>query len=439
MDIHTINSTSVLSRCMRFIGVPLFAGLAVALMMPAVAFSQTTVNLGTASSFAVLAAAGITNTGNTALTGDIGSYPTNTITGFPPGTFTGTNHGGDATTQGAMVDLKTAYNDAAGRTGATTVATELGGTTLTAGVYNSAAGTFGITGTLTLSGTASAVFIFQMSTTFTTAASSSVILSGGVVWTNVFWQVGSSATLGASSVLEGTILANTSISSGDGAQVHGRLLAGAVTSSGAVTLINNTALPVELTSFTVALNKSAVELNWNTATEVNNYGFEIERLAISDKLLANSQKLNANSWSKIGFVQGHGNSNSPKEYSFEDKNPQVGKLQYRLKQIDFDGAFEYSNVAEVEVEAPKQFTVYQNYPNPFNPTTNISYEIPVKSNVVIKVYDVLGSEVVALLNEEKLPGRYQVEFKASHLPSGIYFYSINAGEYKSIKKMIVLK
>jgi hypothetical protein len=278
-----------------------------------------------------------------------------------------------------------------------------------------------------------------MTTTLTTAASSSVILSGGVVWTNVFCQVGSSATLGASSVLEGTILAHTSISSGDGAQVHGRLLAGAVSPSGAVTLINNTALPVELTSFTAAVNNNVVELNWNTATEVNNYGFEIERLVISDKLLANSQKLNANSWSKIGFVQGHGNSNSPKEYSFVDKYFNGGKILYRLKQIDFDGAFEYSDVVEVEVEALKKFAVYQNYPNPFNPTTYISYDIPVKSNVVIKVYNVLGSEVAALVNEEKLPGRYLVEFNAPHLPSGIYFYSINAGEYKSIKKMILLK
>jgi hypothetical protein len=214
----------VLKRRLRFIGVPLFAELMVALMLPAVAFSQTTVNLGTASTFAVLAAAGITNTGSTVLTGDIGSFPTATITGLTPvggggpGTFSGANYGNSATTQTAMTDLNTAYNDAAGRTGATTVATELGGTILTAGIYNSAAGTFGITGTLTLSGAASSVFIFQMASTLITAASSSVILSGDVVWTNVFWQVGSSATLGASSVLEGTILANTSISAGNGAQ-----------------------------------------------------------------------------------------------------------------------------------------------------------------------------------------------------------------------------
>jgi len=114
-------------------------------------------------------------------------------------------------------------------------------------------------------------------------------------------------------------------------------------------------------------------------------------------------------------------------------------LQYRLKQIDFDGKFEYSDVVEVNYDAPVKFVLDQNYPNPFNPTTKISYEIQVKANVVIKVYDVLGSEVVALLSEDKLPGRYQVEFNAPNLTSGIYFYSINAGEYKTIKKMILLK
>ena len=352
MDIQTITSTSVLSRCIRFIGVPIFAALAVALMIPTTAFSQATVNLGTASSFAVLAAAGITNTGITTLTGNVGLSPTTgaAITGLTAAQVTGTIYCVDAAGPAgsvsdpgllstAMTDLNTAYLDAAGRSGATTIPTELGGTTLTSGVYKSADGTFQITGELTLNAqnNANSVFIFQMASTFITAVGSEVDLIkirgsivkllNGAVWTQIFWQVGSSATLGAYSLLEGTILANTTITAGTGADINGRLLAGAVAPSGAVTLNANTALPVELTSFTAALKKSVVELNWNTATEVNNYGFEIERLAISDQLLANSQKPNANSWSKIGFVQGHGNSNSLKKYSFEDMNPTTGKLQ----------------------------------------------------------------------------------------------------------------
>jgi type VI secretion system secreted protein VgrG len=197
-----------------------------------------TVGLGTADSFAVLAGSGITNTGSTVINGDIGTFPTTTTTGFPPGLVNGTDHGGDAVTQGAKTDLTTAYNDAAGRTPVTTVPTELGGTTLTHGVYSAASGTFGITGALTLDaqGDSSAVFIFQMASTLTTANASSVVLIGGAQSCNVFWQVGSSATLGGSTSFRGNILALTSITLVTGATVDGRVLA----RNGAVTLDTNT-------------------------------------------------------------------------------------------------------------------------------------------------------------------------------------------------------
>jgi hypothetical protein len=197
--------------------------------------------------FAVLAGAGITNTGATTITGitgDVGSYPTLTQTGFSgANTVTivgGTNHFGDGTTQGAKTDLVTAYNVAAGR-GATQVATELGGQSLTAGVYNSAAGTFGITGTLTLNGGLNDVFIFKAASTLITAAGApglpaSLVVLNGIQPCNVFWQVGSSATLGTYSVFQGNILALTSITATTGAKVTGRLLA----RDGAVTLDTNT-------------------------------------------------------------------------------------------------------------------------------------------------------------------------------------------------------
>ena len=197
-----------------------------------------TVGLGTATSFAVLAGSGITNTGPTVVNGDIGSFPTTTITGFPPGTVNGTNHGGDAVTQGAKTDLVTAYNDAAGRTPTTTIPTEVGGSTLTHGVYTSAAGTFGITGAVTLDGQgdSTAVFIFKMATTLTTATGSSVVLINGAQACNIFWQVGSSATLGGSTSFRGSILALTSVTLVTSTTVEGRVLA----RNGAVTLDTST-------------------------------------------------------------------------------------------------------------------------------------------------------------------------------------------------------
>jgi hypothetical protein len=203
---------------------------------PPVANAQvgpTQVGLGTATSFAVLAGQGITNTGETTITGDIGSFPNSAETGVGPCpaancvNLTGTDHAGDGVTQGAKADLTTAYNDAAGRTPVTTIATELDGATLVAGVYDSAAGTFLNSGTLTLDGQGdpNAVFIFQMASTLITASDSTVDLINGARSCNIFWQVGSSATLGTDSTFRGTILALTSIQVTTGVTVDGRVLA----------------------------------------------------------------------------------------------------------------------------------------------------------------------------------------------------------------------
>ncbi|OGU77629.1 MAG: hypothetical protein A2W11_08185, partial [Ignavibacteria bacterium RBG_16_35_7] len=204
-------------------------------------------------------------------------------------------------------------------------------------------------------------------------------------------------------------------------------------------------IPVELTYFAAYYNNGIVELIWITATELNNRGFEIER----------SQKSNVKSqiWEKIGFVEGKGTTTEQQSYSFVDKNLSAGKYQYRLKQIDFDGTYEYSNEIEVEVGIPDNFSLFQNYPNPFNPTTKIKYSIPdvtlsavpagrqevEGSLVTLKIYDVLGREVATLVNEEKPAGEYEFEFNANDLSSGIYFYKLQTEKYSSIKKMIYLK
>ena len=200
--------------------------------------AATTVNLGTADSFAILAGSTVTNTGSSVITGNLGLSPGSAVTGFPPGTVNGTQHIANATAVQAQTDLTAAYNNAAGQATSSTVPTELGGTTKTAGVYDSAAGTFGITGTLTLDaqGNSNAVFIFKTASTLITAGSSSVVLTNGAQACNVFWQVGSSATLGTNSTFKGNILALTSATLTTGANVEGRVLA----RNGAVTLDTNT-------------------------------------------------------------------------------------------------------------------------------------------------------------------------------------------------------
>lgn len=217
--------------------------LALALLVPWTAPSPAMaavpgIDLATADNFAVLAGSGITNTGPTTITGDVGTFPTTTQSGFGSVTLTGTNHAGNAVTQQAKDDLVTAYGTAASSSPTTEIATDLAGQTLAPGVYDSADGTFGNTGTLTLDGQGQTdpVFVFQTGSTLITGSGSSVVLLNGAEACNVYWQVGSSATLGTGSDLDGNILALTSITMTTGATLEGRALA----RNGAVTMDTNT-------------------------------------------------------------------------------------------------------------------------------------------------------------------------------------------------------
>jgi len=186
-------------------------------------------------------------------------------------------------------------------------------------------------------------------------------------------------------------------------------------------------LPVELISFTASVRSSLVELHWQTETEVDNYGFDIERSTIDD------------SWKKSGFVEGHGNRNSPKSYSFTDKNPVGGSIfNYRLKQIDTDGEFNYSDIVEVEM-IPNEFILYQNYPNPFNPATTIKYALPFESKVKIVLYNSLGEQVAVILNRTMPAGYHNIKFYGSELTSGIYIYRIETKGFIKSKKMMLIK
>ncbi len=195
-------------------------------------------------------------------------------------------------------------------------------------------------------------------------------------------------------------------------------------------------LPVELVSFSAGVieNSKQVKLSWTTATEVDNYGFQVEH-----------KTSNKGSFEKIGFVDGHGNSNSPKNYFYIDDFSFLAdkvmnrSIEYRLKQIDSDGSFTYSNVISIELGIPNQYELKQNYPNPFNPTTNIDYKLPVDGFVTMNVYNLLGELVTTLVNENKTAGVYSIEFNGNNLPSGIYFCMLNAGDYSALIKMSMIK
>jgi hypothetical protein len=197
-------------------------------------------------------------------------------------------------------------------------------------------------------------------------------------------------------------------------------------------------LPVELTSFVSNVSGRQVNLNWETKTEVNSSKYEIDRALVSTKDATVT-------WSTVGSVLAAGNSNSPKKYSYTDKNLQAGKYQYRLKMIDNDGSSKLSPVVETAIAIPKNFELSQNYPNPFNPSTKIDYQVPVDAKVLMEVYNIAGQKVVELVNQEQSAGYYTVDFGASKLSSGVYIYRIVASDkatgnnFSSIKKMMLLK
>lgn len=196
-------------------------------------------------------------------------------------------------------------------------------------------------------------------------------------------------------------------------------------------LYNNLAsIPVELTSFAAALVNGQIQLKWQTATEVNNYGFEIQK------------SLDSRSWTNIAFIPGHGNSNSPKNYEFIDRNSTVsGNYFYRLKQLDDDGKYEYSKIVNISANfLSSSFDLSQNFPNPFNPSTKISFSFAKDSKSTLKAYNALGNEVAVLFNGVAAAGRiYEVDFNGKGLSSGVYYYKLEGPEKTEVRKMLLVK
>ncbi len=198
-----------------------------------------------------------------------------------------------------------------------------------------------------------------------------------------------------------------------------------------VTYVVDCPLPVELSSFTSTVSGRDVSLNWSTSAEENNARFEIERSSTE------------NNWTKVGSVNGNGTSTNPHSYSFTDRGLASGNYSYRLRQVDFNGNFEYFNLSnEVIIGTPDNFSLTQNYPNPFNPSTKISYSIPSEGKVSLSIFDMTGKEVKSLVNSLQSAGYYSVSFDGSSLASGVYYYRVTVtgqNNFVATRKMLLVK
>ena len=330
------------------------------LLSVAIAQPLQPVNLGSTANFAILSASLISNVPTSMITGDIGLSPATggNITGFGPNEISGTIYTTDASGPAGSVaaasmlttaqgDLTIAYTDAANRTPVPAGtflnpgSGDIGGLTLGPGLYKFTSGVLvSITGDVTLSGSSTDVWFFQVATTLSVDNGVHIVLAGGAQAANIFWQVGTSATLGTTVVFQGTIIADQSISLGTGTRVEGRLLA----SIAAVT--------IESSTVTVP-----------------------------------------------GLV---------------------------------------TSVDDAEM-LPEVAILSQNFPNPFNPSTTINYQLPVSSQVTLTITDMLGREVDVLVNDVQSAGNHQIEWNASNYSSGTYFYRLQAGNFVSVKQMILVK
>ncbi|RPI73078.1 MAG: T9SS C-terminal target domain-containing protein [Ignavibacteriales bacterium] len=187
-------------------------------------------------------------------------------------------------------------------------------------------------------------------------------------------------------------------------------------------------LPVELSSFTSYVSGNSITLTWITSSEINNRGFDIER------------NFNNEGWIKAGFVNGNGTSTELNTYSFNENNLLPGIYNYRIKQIDFNGSYHYFNLdSDIEINSPLSFDLSQNFPNPFNPSTQITYSVAKQVNVKLVIFNSIGEEIAVLINEQQQPGKYMVNFEGGNLSTGVYFYKISAGDFVSVKKMLMIK
>jgi hypothetical protein len=377
----------------------------------------------------------------------------NVYAGTSSGVFRSSDNGTNWTAVNS--GLTSTYVTALGVSGANLFATTLGGvflstnngsswTPINSGLTNSNVYTIAVSGTNLFVGTDDGVFISSNNGTTWSAANTGLtsidvnclLVSGSSLFVGTFsGGVFLSTNNGTNWHAVNTSLTNAYVNT---LAVNGpNLYVGTST----VTVVQGVGgepgtLPVELTSFTVTTGRNAATLKWKTATEVNNYGFDVERSAAAAGKVQNSASA---VWVKVGFVEGHGTINTAQSYNFVD-NSAAGSVVYRIKQIDRDGKFKYSQEVNATVSAPHVYELSQNYPNPFNPSTTISFTVPADGRAVLKVYNIVGQEIGVLFDGQAEAGKYnQVQFNASGLASGVYFSRLEYDGKVQLKKMQLLK
>ncbi|MEX2400480.1 MAG: ice-binding family protein [Rhodothermales bacterium] len=450
---------------MRILCAALMVGLT-AFMMPGEAVSQSPepVELGAAARFGVLGGSTVTSTGNTVINGDLGLSPGSAVDGFPPGQVTGDIFINTPEAVNGQADLTTAYNDAAGRTtNPITVAGNLGGQTLPPGLYKSQTSLEISSGDLTLDaqGDANAVWIFQMGSTLTTTSGRQVVLSGGAEAANVFWQVGSSATIGTTSAFVGTIMADQSITLETGATLDGRALA----RIGAVTLDENTVTvpsepPPPVEEVTLTLPESGAEPNVAISIPITTddidgkdvLSFDFTVMYDPDVITLDSVEtagtlsedaqitIDATSGSinvvgSVGtaidgsgvfiYLTGTSGSEGTTDLTFANLTLNDGTPLG----IGVDGSIQVGVglTTEGSDELPGSFKLLGNYPNPFNPSTTIRFDLPESAEVHVQIFDILGRQVLTLPSTMVQAGADRsMQFDAGSMASGIYIYRVIA-------------
>lgn len=372
--------------------------------------------LGRASTFALFTSAGaFSNSGTSFITGDIGTNA-GALTGFPPGTLSGNIYIADSVTTLAATNLGTAYTSLSTLTCDTTIGALLGnGQILTPKVYCITT-LASINGNLTLNalGNPNAIFIIKINGALSTGISAKILLTNSANLNNVFWLVNGAFTLGDSSILRGTVIANGALNLLPNCVILGRGL----TTAGAITITKTlNTLPIKLLSFHAACIGKEIAFKWQTASEVNNQFFSIE------------SSNNTQNWLTVSNLEGAGNSNSLKSYTYMLDNQEVNNKYYRLKQTDFNGKYSYSETVVVNKCEEENLNI-ELFPNPATGIVNLSSNIDLMDVGSISVYNVMGLRV--LYNENIIN-----TIDLSNQRNGIYFIHFTNGKSKAVKKLII--